>query len=859
MNQEDWQKLDKAFEHATNLSEKERNEYLADLKVNNVKLHQALSKLLISDNQPSLQIHQSISKEANSLLKNENRWLGRKFGAFSAVKEIASGGMGTVFLGERVDSDFKQQVAIKVLQTVLANKATIRYFENERKILASLSHPNIARLYDGGTTKEGLPYLVMEYIAGRPINNYCDENKLSIKRRISLFIQVCSAVEHAHRNLVVHRDIKPSNILVTNSGIPKLLDFGIAKEIVSDPNLTDNTILGKQILTPAYASPEQVKGESITTSSDVYSLGVLLYQLLTGRMPYEMNQKSAVSMISSICETQPNAPSLSVKIGGNELKGDLDSIILFALNKEPERRYLSVHQFSSDLKFWLEGKPVVARGNSTIYKLSKFIKKNAISVSTAFLLFASSLLFSFYSYQQALVIEREKNISEQVTDFIARIFSETNPSNKSKNPTAKELLIDALDRLDDEFDHIPEVKLRLQLIIGWSLQNMGEYEALDALFEDAIPQTEKSNTPAEIREEFQHLLGVARKKQGKYLESLKAYEKGLSIASTELKGTEIHATALSGLANINIDLGKYDNAIKLFDESLRIIDLLLDDDALAFHADAINELPIERSKTLHNYAIALYELARFSEALEVEKRVLEIQENQPEKETPRLANAYNFIGTLEWEVNNDLEKALHFYSKSLQINEEVLGIEHVNVAHNLTDIALLRVELNETNLAFEAFNRARNIFDKRLGAESYQVGRMSMFLAREKTKLGEFASANNLLNTAEAIFKKTIPEEHKSMRIFLQTKARYFESNNNLQASQDLLLRADEIISKLYPQANIYSIDNKLWLAKNYWSLKNKTLAREYLEQAKTHNQQSKSPELRKQEILQLSNLLLPD
>src|SRR5204863_9694351 len=291
----------------------------------------------------------------------EDPLVGRRVGSYRVVREVGRGGMGAVYLAERADSAFHKRVAVKVVKRGMDTDFILRRFRHERQILASFDHPNIARLLDGGTTEEGLPYFVMEYVEGLPIDASCDTQALSIIERLKLFRHVCAAVTYAHRHTVIHRDIKPSNILVTSDGTPKLLDFGIAK--ILQPGGGPEalmTMTGVRPMTPEYASPEQVRGEPVTTASDVYSLGIVLYELLVGRSPYRFTSRSPLDVAREITDTEPPRPSTAVA-GGKDLKfdptgvrnskalkGDLDTIVLMALRKEPERRYRSVEQFSED-------------------------------------------------------------------------------------------------------------------------------------------------------------------------------------------------------------------------------------------------------------------------------------------------------------------------------------------------------------------------------------------------------------------------------------------------------------------------------------------------------------------------------
>jgi tetratricopeptide (TPR) repeat protein len=320
--------------------------------------------------------------------------------------------MGSVYLGVRDDAQYEKQVAIKLLKRGLDTDFMLNRFRQERQILADLEHPFIARLLDGGATEDGLPYFVMEYVDGLPITKYCTEKNLSVVERLRLFRLVCEAVQHAHQRLVVHRDIKPSNILTTREGVPKLLDFGIAKVI--DPGRSPGTTLTQpeqRMLTPDYASPEQVKGLAISTASDIYSLGVVLYELLTGRVPYRLASSLLAELEKTICEVDPEKPSLAAgKQLRRQLAGDLDAIILTAMRKEPQRRYASAAEFSEDLRRHMEGLPIVAQEDRWGYRAGKFIRRNRLGVTAALLVMASLVGGMLATTYQARRAERRFQI-----------------------------------------------------------------------------------------------------------------------------------------------------------------------------------------------------------------------------------------------------------------------------------------------------------------------------------------------------------------------------------------------------------------------------------------------------------------
>jgi tetratricopeptide (TPR) repeat protein len=325
--------------------------------------------------------------------------------------------MGAVFLAERADGQFQSQVALKLIRRGLDTEEIVNRFCNERQILAGLNHPNIARLFDGGTTEDGRPYFVMEYVEGKPINQYCDELKLDTEARLKLFRDVCAAAQHAHQKLIVHRDLKPGNILVTGDGEVKLLDFGIAKLLADPARVGAATLTGARALTPDYASPEQVCGEQITTASDVYSLGVVLYELLTGRRPYSLSELALPEAVRVICEQEVERPSVVSNRSRDgsrrqRLSAELDNITLKALRKEPQRRYASVEQFSEDIGRYLAGLPVMAQPSTFSYRAGKFVKRNRVAVAAAALILIALLAGIGATARQARIARAQQQIAD---------------------------------------------------------------------------------------------------------------------------------------------------------------------------------------------------------------------------------------------------------------------------------------------------------------------------------------------------------------------------------------------------------------------------------------------------------------
>jgi serine/threonine protein kinase len=500
MTPERWQKIENIVLSALELALVEREAFLSKECASDLVLRGEVESLLSLQDEAENFIKTPAIAFASGLWEDEgkkNGIEGKRIGSYKVLQEIGHGGMGAVFLAQRDDDQYQKQVAIKLLQRGFDTEEMRRHFRHERQILASLDHPNIARLLDGGTTEDGSPYIVMEYVEGVSLNRYCDENKLSTAERLKLFRAVCDAVSYAHRNLVIHRDIKPGNILVTKDGAPKLLDFGIAKLIDSE-HLSEQTVTAVRAMTPDYASPEQVRGQPMTTASDVYSLGIVLYELLCGYRPYQIKSHAPEEIARAICEMEPTKPSdawLRVrewKSGGvressrdsssfpptpalpyspTVLRGDLDNIVMKALKKEPSRRYASVERFSEDIRRHLEGLPVLARPDTFGYRSMKFIKRHSVGVAATALICLSLFAGIIATITQARRAEAQRARAEKRFNDVRKLANtflfEINPAIEKLpgSTTARRLVVkralEYLDSLAQESSNDPSLQKEL--------------------------------------------------------------------------------------------------------------------------------------------------------------------------------------------------------------------------------------------------------------------------------------------------------------------------------------------------------------------------------------------------------------
>ena len=676
------------FSRVMDLPPDQRLEKLEQWAGGNRALHDAVSDLVKSSAHATGALGQIVQDAANAATETPIT----RVGPYQVVRELGRGGMGRVLLAERKDDQFEQRVAIKIVDGV-ANQELLDRFRSERQILAGLSHPNIATLFDGGETEDGRPYIVMEYVDGLPIDEHCDNRQLKTRDRLKLFSQVCAAVQYAHQNLVIHRDIKPSNILVTQDGVPKLLDFGIAK-LLQDNHQPGITQANARIMTPEYASPEQVKGKGVTTATDVYALGVLLYQLLTGHFPYEITSWRPYDIEKAICESFPDKPSTIVgktredidpaSIGSKrstslnrlrkQLRGDLDNIVLVAMRKEPERRYGTVSQFQSDIKNYLGNLPVSARGNDWIYRVTKFLKRNKYAVTAAGLA-GAFIIGQTVFYTQRLAKERDvarlqANRVTAVAEFLTSLFKAADPRNSlGQTLSAKDLLEQGANRIQEELAHQPEVKATLMTAIGESYLNMSEFEPAKNLFNRSLELSRNlhgDNHPEVSKNRL--LLGSTIGYLGEFDQALAIHQENLATLelNQEQSSTE-YAAALQQLAHIQGKKGEDQAAETSIQTAIEIYESMGDQGRRGLSA------------ALLEYGSILRRVGRAGEEEQILKRVLNIRKTLYGDYHPDIAAVLNNMGN-NFRQQSKFKEALPPIEQALDMNVALYGKQSLPVA-----------------------------------------------------------------------------------------------------------------------------------------------------------------------------------
>jgi non-specific serine/threonine protein kinase/serine/threonine-protein kinase len=589
---ERWQEIKQLLATALELEPSQRSAFLNGSCGGDVALHEEVERLLASEQSVRQEFlntrHFDVSVAA--VFSNhsfESFATGRRLGPYRIVELLGTGGMGEVYRAIRDDDQYRKEVALKIVRAGQDSDQIISRFKNERQILATLDHPGIARLLDGGTTPDGVPYFVMELVDGLPVTEYCDRKRLTVAERLNLFVEICSAVQYAHQHLVIHRDIKPGNILVTEDGTPKLLDFGIARLHESDPEQASTTMTAFRILTPRYASPEQIKGEAISTASDVYSLGVVLYELLTGQSPYRLATGSPQEIAHEACTSEPQKPSLAVQrhpskapagsasvsredlsaVRGcsperlkRQLRGDLDNIVVMALRNEPARRYLSVEKFADDIRRHLNQLPVSARQDTFGYRTSKFVRRHrgAVVVSTVASL---AVLMGFgVAVYEARVARLQRARAERRFNDVRKM--------------ANSLMFEAHDSIKDLPGSMPARKVLIN----------GAQQYLDSLSQEANGDIGLQRELAAAYDRVGDLLGYTGSANlGDFAGARQSYLKALAIREAAAAASPDDARAQADLINDYMrlafalgDAGEFKDALNTLQKALPIAQKLAD-------------------------------------------------------------------------------------------------------------------------------------------------------------------------------------------------------------------------------------------------------------------------------------------
>jgi serine/threonine-protein kinase len=811
-----WDRLEALFAAAADLPPAERAAYLDATCSGDPALRMQVESLLVASEEASGVIGRAVSgtaREAAGVAR-----AGQRLGAYEVVRELGRGGMGAVFLGRRADQEYEADVAIKLIRGV-HTADQLRRFRSERQILAKLRHPNIAQMLDGGTTVDGVPYVVMEHVDGVPLDQYCNQHRLTIDQRLDLFATICGAVRFAHQNLVVHCDLKPANILVAPDGIPKLLDFGIAR-LLEPGGPGAETLTATRFGTPAYASPEQITGSPVSVATDVHGLGVVLYELLTGRLPYPVHGKSPHELERLVLDSEPTLPSAAATQDGaaesgvkdvaadratdpdrlaQRLSGDLDSILLTALQKDPARRYESVEGLVQDIGRHRSGLPVLAHAGGRAYRAGKFVRRHraSVGVAAAAVLLVGTFTATVTVQSGRLARERDaatvaRTSSEEVSSFLIDIFELSDPSESRGNQiTVREILDRAAAAIPGELGEQPATRATMMDVMGRVYHNLGLYAQANPLIDSALvlrqatlgavhPAVASSlNSAAELRFTL-----------GDYDSSRVLFHHALALRRRLLPaGDPAIAETLAGLASLESDAGEYEAAEPLFREALAIDRATYGDahlavanglanlgsvlrrkgdydgaepllrESLAMRRRLLGEDHVDVGQSLNALARLLFLQGRHAEAEAFAREELAVHRKVFGDDAIEVAYS---LGNLSAALDGqgDREGAIAARRESVRIARHVFGDEHPTSAAGLQSLASDYHGAGALDSARVIYEYALGLQRNLLASTDPNLGFALTGLGRVLVDLGRAADAEPYLREALAVRQGGLPPDH---------------------------------------------------------------------------------------------------
>ncbi|MCG3127767.1 MAG: Serine/threonine-protein kinase PknD [Phycisphaerae bacterium] len=781
MDSERWLRVKDLFHAALSCEPQSRGAYLLSACGDDMALRREVESLLGSHERASSFIELTAAEEGNRGAAWEGRrasaaLIGRRLGPYRLTDELGTGGMGVVYRAVRADEAYQQAVAVKIIREAGGvhaaglSEALRRRFRVERQLLADLDHPSIVRLLDGGTTDDGVTYLVMECIAGTPIDRYCESRDLSLRARVELFCKVCDAVHYAHQHLVVHRDLKPGNILVTDEGVPKLLDFGIAK-LVEPSAVSEEATTSPLLMTPAYASPEQFQSRAVTTASDVYALCVVLYELLCGRRPYSLEGLAIHEAARVICEETPVPPSAAragepgAPLRRTQLVGDLDAIVMKGLAKEPRRRYASAEQLADDLRRYLDGRPVLARPDTLLYRGAKFVRRHRLATAAvllAMLGIAGGSAAALWQAQQARaardaaeesrrLAEKKTETAERISTFLQDILGAATPGFARGRDTAvlSDLLEQTNRKIDTQLADQPEVAAAVHDVIGRTYQSLGKLDTAERHLRAALELRRQrlGDDHADTVTSVTHLTklmfarGDLKGAEPLVRETLTRQKRLLGEEHVDV------ATTLNNLASLLYSDGQLDEAAALFR------------DALAMRARLLGRRHRHVAQSLNNLATVLKAQRAYDAAEPMLREALTLNRELLGNDHPETAQSCNNLAALWWEMGR-FDDAEPLYRETLALRERLLGARHPDVAESLSNLGVMAHTRGRDAEAEPLLRRALEIRREALGASHALVAGTLGNLASVVQAQGRLDEAAELFEQALRVHREQFGDAH---------------------------------------------------------------------------------------------------
>jgi serine/threonine protein kinase/tetratricopeptide (TPR) repeat protein len=829
--------IQKLFHEAAALPAGGQRGYLEAACADDESLIGDVLALLREDAQSASILDQPLADVAHDLLDDGNSLPFQELGSYRIRKMLGEGGMGVVYLSER--QDLGSLVALKLLRDAWLSPARRERFAAEQRTLAQLNHPSIARLYDADTLPDGTPFFVMEYVEGLPLTDYCVQHRCSIEQRLKLFRQVCEAVQYAHGNAVIHRDLKPSNILVREDGTIRLLDFGIAKQLESLDVPAHQTMTALRLMTPAYASPEQIRGQRAGIQTDVYSLGVILYELLSGELPFDLSDLSPAEAEMVLLSHEPGRPSAKVprraKAGDSlagslsaSVRADLDVLCLTAMHKDPERRYRSVEALIRDVDHYLKAEPLEARPDTLGYRLSKFVRRNrreVVAATAALLALVGLVVFFTLRLQKARdAALAEAARTQRIQHFTMNLFQ---GGDEEVGPADDLRVITLVDRGVQEAQALtgdPAAQAELYQTLGTVYENLGKLEQAEKLLNSSIEER-KARFGADSAPVADSLIALAalRDAQAKFGDAEQLARQGVEMSKRHLapnhpaigKGTAL-------LGKILEDHGDYDHAIKVLEDAARLqtaagvptselsgtltelanchfyaghydTSETLNKQLLAMDRQFYGERHPHVADDLINLGAIQYERARYDEAERYYREGLEITQDFYGKDHPATSSALTMLGR-GLVSEGKLDEAASVLQDALRIQEKVYGKVHPRVAGTLNEIGKISQKRGKLDEAEAEFTRTVEIYKTIYNGKHYYIGVALSNLAGVLAEKKEYRRAEELFQDALRMYAQTLAPEHQLVgiahmrlgRTFLR-EGRYAEAEAESRKGYDLL------------------------------------------------------------------------
>jgi serine/threonine protein kinase/tetratricopeptide (TPR) repeat protein len=833
-----WERIQTLFHQALDLPAPEQHPFLKAACIDDAALLADVEALLAEDAQSGSLLERDVAHIAFEMLDHADSPspAPQHFGPYTIVRELGEGGMGTVYLAER--QDLGNLVAIKVLRDAWVSAARRERFLSEQRMLAQLNHPSIARLYDADTRPDGTPWFVMEYVDGVPLTEYCRERASTIRECLELLRSVCEAVQYAHQHAVIHRDLKPSNILVKSDGAVRLLDFGIAKQLQDLDSPQDQARTVARLMTPAYAAPEQVRMQQTGVQTDVYSLGIILYELLTGRLPFDLSNRTPGEAEAIIVAGDPEAPSAVANGAGQRAASraawsDLDVLCLSAMHKDPERRYRSVEALIRDLDHFLKNEPLEARPDNLPYKLGKFVRRNRRAVFASAVVLAVVIgLVIFFTVRLAIarnVALAEARRTQRVQRFMTNLFE---GGDKEAGPADSLRVVTLVDRGVQEarsLDAEPEIQAELYLTLGAIYQKLGKFDQADSLLRFSLDER-KRIFGADNQQVAESLvaLSVLRVDQAQWDDAERLVRDGLAMSKRNLPASHPDiAKGTLALGKVLAGRGDYNHAIPMLQEVVRLrstadiapIDLAaaltelanahfyaghyddsdaLNRRALAIYNRAFGEHHPLVANALINLGSSQFDRGNYAEAERLERKALAITEAWYGKDHPETASTQTILGrALMFQGHYD--EAVQLFERTLAIQEHIYGPVHPRVASALNELGGAALRRGNFDEAIARFSRMAEIYRSLYHDKHYLIGLALSNLASVYIEKKDYARAEQLFREVIRRYSETLPSNHMFMGIAHIKLGRTLVREHRYADAEPESLAGYEIVSK---QAN---------------------------------------------------------